>query len=660
MGQPSEDDQDTQDWLDGLFRDTERSQVEYPLRHLGVSEERALYLSYHNNVLKDLPNASADEWDLAFAAAAQISTYGYPGVDREKLQEEVLGHIERLVSETVGDRPSLLLKTNSLQSWYEDHPRWGTYIYSRICKAEMMGTDHEQAIKLYEDIQALFHEDEYIDPETIVFSVREKLVPLYQTVGRYEEAMWLLLLHHYSLDYPVETLEWGDFIVDTLKDWLERLTESAEIAEVKRFLDLIIRVDDHIYEHERGLYELQHRFVGLIAALEEQNFASIPEDIRRFFRASIIESHQYWAWFYGNSLGKLLVQRPGLRQSLLEELEAGEWSEGWPAGGVLFESTPSSWDEYRQRALKLYSVTDMEYRYHEPYMIDPEIENSLEHDTSSIERQPPHLSSESDLYWIMRVGFADAYIKSGAKRSASPQEFADIIDQVRGIVSSAALRTLRIDTKLEELSGEISRGLPPTEEYWREILRQVLASVYDDLPEQTISHLTMALDRRHAKDPDGQRVAIGRAVESIFHELVIDRIKRAGEDGITIIIQQRGNTTQEHRLDGRYTFQMSEWAQILGTVGHSRDGSPFEWALNKAFSKVDVRALGRLSEDLREMSRLRGRASHHARDSAEWKTERADELWAAVVGGADSAGFIERFCTALGLMERETKQHGKE
>ena len=37
------------------------------------------------------------------------------------------------------------------------------------------------------------------------------------------------------------------------------------------------------------------------------------------------ETRQFWAWYYGNALGRLLVARTSLRASLLDEIDAGEW-----------------------------------------------------------------------------------------------------------------------------------------------------------------------------------------------------------------------------------------------------------------------------------------------------------------------------------------------
>ena len=207
---------------------------------------------------------------------------------------------------------------------------------------------------------------------------------------------------------------------------------------------------------------------------------------------------------------------------------------------------------------------------------------------------------------------------------------------------------------------DISQGLPPTAEHWRERLQGVLANVWDVLPDPTIHHLINALRMWYANVPDLQRVATGQAVESLFQEWVLRSVQNAGEDGVSVRLQSGGSAPRGYDLSGRYTFQISQWAQILDTVGRgSPDNLPFEFALNKAFQNVDLRALGNLNADLRNMARLRGSASHHSHDSFDRKVGKASELWNIVVGGEESTGFIEKLCTALGLVEREPGQSGK-
>ena len=668
MGQLSEDDnprivdEHVSRWISTFLRDAD------------VNQERTKYLSNYRNVLNDLPNAKAEDWDLAAAVVVQIISSNIYGntIDIAKFQEASLEHIERLIYETDREQPKALLLIDSgidsasavnktyvaqfreanledvehllyetfreppkallqglrMPEIYKAQPRLGTYIYSRIAMAILtVDEDPNHIIRRYEEVLGTIRAFGRTDIGILNRSlVRGPLQNLYDLVKRYEEALNLSIPSSVGTTWVRSSTENDEDNARRFIGWMMQLLESGAIADTKRFLDLI--------------YVLIKAVEGVDREAREQ-LSNCPKDTR-----------QYWAWFYGYALGSLLVEKPSLRQSLLYELDADEWSDGWPSGGILFESDRNSWGEYREWALRFYYHADIEHRVG-PYT------NDHTKRTSSGDRQPPHLSAQSDLYWAMRVGFADAHIESGEDGQASLQEMANTLGQVKDIISSSALHTLRIEMEMDQHWQDISQGLPPTAEHWREWLQGVLANVWDALPEPTIQHLVKALDRRHARDPDGRRVATGQAVESLLHELVIPEVQRGGENGITIEIHQRGGTTREYHLDGKRTFQMSEWAQMLGTLKSSKEDSPLGLALNKAFPKVDVQALIRLSAELRRMSNLRGRASHHSRDYWEWKAERASEFWDIVVGGVESTGFLEKLCTALGLVEREPGQSGK-
>lgn len=648
--------------------------VSTSLHDLGVDRERSEYLSDYRNVLRDLPNATEEDWDLVAAVITHIivsNSYGNDidvvklrevsrehiegfmydtynerpkvlllidldtgltfhlnKVDVEQLKEENLENVEHLMHVPFRERPRDLLRGLRMPKVYKAQPRLGTYIYSRLAMAMLaVDEDPQYVIRLYEDVLGMI--DVFGTTDILMGSlslVRNPLGKTYESVERYEDALNLSIPSTPGTVWVRGPNGNDEDNARRFIGWMIQLLGSGAIADVKRFLD-------KIYVLLKSVEGIDNEGRDLLS--------ECPKDTR-----------QYWAWFYGYALGKLLVERPDLRSSLLHELDAGEWSEGWHAGGVIFDIPGDSWDKYRGWAWKFYHEADIEHRVGQ-YI------NDYTNRTSSGDRQPPHLSAQSDLYWAMRVGFADAHIESGGDGKTSLQEIVETLNQVREIASSSALRTLGVEAKLDQVSEEISRGLPPTEEHWREMLRQLLGSVYGVLSERTIQHLTKALDRRHAKDPDAQRIAIAQAVESLFHEMVIPGVQRSGEGAIMVSIQERGNTKREYPLDGKRTLQMSEWAQILDHMRRSKEDDAFTLGLSKAFPKVDIQALSRLTGDLRKMSEFRGRASHHSRDYSEWKAEKASEFWGIVIGGEESTGFLENFCVALGLVERETNQHGK-
>ena len=63
----------------------------------------------------------------------------------------------------------------------------------------------------------------------------------------------------------------------------------------------------------------------------------VDEEERDHIEDCPTATRQFWAWYYGNALGRLLVARTSLRASLLDEIDAGEWENCWHIAGVLLE-----------------------------------------------------------------------------------------------------------------------------------------------------------------------------------------------------------------------------------------------------------------------------------------------------------------------------------
>ena len=590
----------------------------------GVDNERTDYLSYYQNVLRDLPNATAEDWDLAAAVVVQIISSNLYGntIDVARFKEASMEHVEHLMIETEREQLKVPSEIHSMRKIYEEQPRFGTYVYSRIAMAMLsIEGSPENLIRIYEDVLEKVRPSSRIDVSVWNRSlVREPLEDLYEQVGRFEDALNLSVSSTSRQVWIRSNAENGEYTARRFIGWLRQLLESGAVAETKRFLDLI--------------------YVLL------KNLEGIDQEEREELRDCAKDTRQHWAWFYGYALGKLLVERPSLRQTLLHELIADEWAEGWHAGSILVDIPRDSWSEYRLWALNLYDHADIEHRV-------GQYTNDYTSRTNSGGRQPPHLSAQSDLYWAMRVGYADAHMESGEDKPVGLLEIAKTLDQVRDTTSSSALRVLRIESEMDRHWQDITRGLPPTEEQRKEMLQQVLGIVYDVLPERTIQHLAKALDRWHAKDPDGQRVAIGQGVESLFHEIINPEVRKVGEDRISLKVPNRGSVG-EYPMGRWDRISIYEWAQVFETIEDTRWNLPFGFALRRAYPALDLQALKHLHAELKQISKLRGNASHNSPDSVEVKVNKASELWNIAVGGEESTGFLEKFCAALGMVERRS------
>ena len=245
------------------------------LRGLGVVDEgRRKYLSDYRNVLNDLPGAIAEDWDLTAAFIVHIVCSGIyeNNANFAKFQEASLEHIERLMHETDGDRPKVLLLLDSDIDWphmdkdyltqfreenledvesvlskaihyvsqgvvaafivggYKVQPRLGTYIYSRIAMAMLGGHKNPQAMRLYEDVLGVIWVVRRTDISVWDRSlIRDPLRNLYEQAERYEDALKLSIppeprtIWTRSSDEKKE-----EDIARLFISWMTQLSESRE------------------------------------------------------------------------------------------------------------------------------------------------------------------------------------------------------------------------------------------------------------------------------------------------------------------------------------------------------------------------------------------------------------------------------------------------
>ena len=155
---------------------------------------------------------------------------------------------------------------------------------------------------------------------------------LFERVGRFEDALRFTSV---SFTHFGRNAHPADVAVRRLDGWLDQLSVSGGVSQVERCLDMI--------------YEWMDK-AGDVDDEERDYIGECPTTTR-----------QFWAWYYGNALGRLLVVRPSLRESLLDEIEAEEWENCWHVAAVLVENPPGSWEHYRERALKFYNTSEIEY-----------------------------------------------------------------------------------------------------------------------------------------------------------------------------------------------------------------------------------------------------------------------------------------------------------
>ena len=591
------------------------------LTWVGVEEERAVYLCDYNNVVRDLANPSPDEWALARAAMLHMTHAEDLRFEHNRwLGQQIFGSFEReaqdqlydLVLETWRDRPDPRFDPQEMFPNHRMTAREATYYYSRAALAVLASKeDPDRAIVLLEDLKTIFApqvryrlpgEDHAMYPDWVL----GRLPGLYERVGRYEDALNITPV---SFDLFGSNIASCDVAVRRLDGWLDQLSESGGVSEVERCLDVI--------------YEWMDKA------------SDVDDEERDHIGECPTATRQFWAWYYGSALGRLLVARPSLEASLLDEAEAGEWENCWHVAGVLFETLPESWEEYRQRALKFYYSSDIEY-----------------HRQGSVPRngtQPPHLSAQSDLYWAMRVGFADAHADNAGERRASLAGIAGSLERIETSTSGTAQRVLRTERNTDKLLEDLNDRLPPNHEYWYGKLLEELPGLMSGLPGATVDHLIEASRHKFLKEWDHCKVSLCKSVESLFRRILVPRIQAIPESGKLNLALPRGKQSPRRRSSEEWDeIPMSGWVHILRTATEKDINSALRSTLPQAFPDIDLDAVVNLNVELATIARLRGGSAHDSGTASDRKASDAEELWDLVVGN-DGGGFLAKFHSALGL-----------
>ena len=603
---------------------------EYVSRDLtwsGIDDERAEYLGDYTNVVRDLAGPSPDDWDLARAAMLHIVYSEDLRFEHNRwlgqkiltsFEQEVQNYLYYLTLETRGDCPNPQFDPQEMFLDHQLSAREATYYYSRAALAVLVCKDNlNQAIELFEGIKTIFRPrvhyrlpagDDSFHGSLHSDLVLGRLPILYEKVGRFEDA---LNLTYPSFDFPGRGTTPCDVAIRRLEGWLSQLSEVGSIGEVERFFDLI--------------YEWLDKA------------SDVDEEERNHLGDCPTPTRQFWAWYYGNTLGRLLVARPPLRVSLLDEIDAGEWGNCWHIAGVLFETSDESWDEYRQRALKFYHTSDIEYSQQggRPYGVT----------------QPPHLSAQSDLYWAMRVGFADANSQNVEERGVSSTDIADYLEQIKTITSSTAQHVLRTERNTDDLVEAVNNRVIPNDEYWHGLVQKDIPDLLSRLPNSTVEHLIEAQRHKFAKQMDYCSVALCKSVESLFHRILVPKIMELPESNELMLATPRGKKSpRKFPLKHWDKIQLPVWSRILKTATEGGINDPLWSVLPLAFPNLDIDAVVGLHVGLAKIAQLRGSSSHDSTTPDDQRAKGAQELWDLVVGSGGE-GFLAKFYLAFGLTE---------
>lgn len=561
------------------------------------------------------------DWAAVFAIALHIAYAKnfLESLDRRLRQDDVLWRLENLVSQSRVNAPQMPRDFSRSPISIDHDPRWSIYFHARCALAMLIcDGEPETAIELLEPLRDLFppRTNDSLSWDISIIGRRMfwgMLKRLYAKAQDYRNALDMHLV-----GFGISGI--GDYEeAHTYFDgWLAQLLGgSASVADWRYLID----VCTHILER----------------------CSNTDQDERETLAECSVDSPQFWAWKEGYVAGTLSVQKRHVVLALIEEAKSSDWVAGWPVVSLTIAyQGQTDWGDARKQSLDLYHAADIEYGGTAvPYG----------------ERKPPHLSPQSDLYWAMRVGFADAHLNQDEDaRQPSLTDIKNNVETIEAIVTAHSQRELKRSLEEAEQLDQIRRALSRSDEEIRGRLQSHLGSVWAVLPPTVIGHLTDA-ERlwETSVQPDYAILAFSKSTEALIHEHIVKRVEAealsGGEKDLELIVPRN------RREQGRYSIkqlgylQLWQWSEILATTGAaSSPNERFAALLRRIYPTLDSDLLGKVAEELREISQARGPSAHHyqrdrlgATDRERMQTTREGLL------GLGRPSVIVSFYEALGL-----------
>jgi len=130
---------------------------------------------------------------------------------------------------------------------------------------------------------------------------------------------------------------------------------------------------------------------------------------------------------------------------------------------------------------------------------------------------PDEIGPHMDLYWAMRIGFADKMIESAQALEPLQPPAAEVsvvqdVQAIRDIVSSIALRQLKQEQELEQ-------RLPPRGRQLHSFLSQCMGDVWPSLPSKVVDALTKAENYYKTQvNDDDAKVWFVKALEAALYD----------------------------------------------------------------------------------------------------------------------------------------------
>jgi len=272
------------------------------------------------------------------------------------------------------------------------------------------------------------------------------------------------------------------------------------------------------------------------------------------------------------------------------------------------------------------------------------------------------IGPHTDLYWAMRIGFAEKMLESTgalvpADQLAAPPNLVRDIETIKEVVRATAIRLVKERHDREQ-------RLPPTKEAIEQCLREPLGDLWDKLPSDVADPLLHA-EFGHRF---GWQSGIGtRALVLDFHEAAEACFACYFAEPFATYLNTYGVPSAKvcrgvwHRQPQLETFHahdprcltLGQWAGVLEVVAGDDVSDGEDWRvrtfLKEKWPDLAGDALRQLAGSLRNVQHYRNRAAHGHSPPRSHHTERSelDEMRDLVLGSAGSPSMIAQIYRLL-------------
>lgn len=360
-----------------------------------------------------------------------------------------------------------------------------------------------------------------------------------------------------------------------------------------------------------------------------------------------VSSPQFVAWRFGQLVARFAIRYGTYQGDIKQLLRKGYQGNGTVVDAILWEGGYGH--DWRNGTVVVSLLC--EYDEHRNWQIlrqqyISEWESSSRYQWLSL----CQAGTETDLYWAVRIGFADkmlefANLESLIPAQTEPSPIVRNIERTENIVTTTdqRLQKQRLDIdKLIESQQKMLERLPPSKS---EIIQQLQQNitVWDKLPSKVIDNLVQAetLCRTGVKTDDS-KVWFNKTIEACisyyFKEPVISFRRKRGYKEISIkfpLPQGKSRNTGDKIISWWSLLELSDVLNVLSSIEDKKSAiegiENLKQTIKENYGDLSPAALGQLSRLLRDFY-LRKESAHYHLSRYEEELQELEQMRELVLG----------------------------